>query len=153
MVIDRIEDDTGKAIRFAKVTRDITERREAQVRLEKVQAQLVASQKLEAVGQLSGGIAHDFNKLLMIVLGNLETAERHAVQLTGQSSLLCALAHAKRGAQRAAALTTRLLAFSRRQALDPKALDLTRFHHGHAGFFQRTLGEQIEVEVVGGTGL
>jgi PAS domain S-box-containing protein len=153
VIIDRIDDDMGKPVGFAKVTRDITERREAQVRIEEVQAQLVASQKLEAVGQLSGGIAHDFNNLLMIVLGNLETAERHAVQLTGQSNLLRALAHAKRGAQRAAALTTRLLAFSRRQALNPKALDPTRFITGMQDFLQRTLGEQIEIEVVGGTGL
>jgi PAS domain S-box-containing protein len=153
VVIDRIDDDVGKLIGFAKVTRDITERRQAQLRIEEVQEKLVASQKLEAVGQLSGGIAHDFNNLLMIVLGNLETAERHAVQLTGQGNLLRALAHARRGAQRASALTTRLLAFSRRQALDPKPLDPTRFIAGLQDFLQRTLGEQIEVHVVGGAGL
>jgi PAS domain S-box-containing protein len=153
VVIDRIDDDLGRPCGFAKVTRDITERREAQLRLQDVQTQLAASQKLEAIGQLSGGIAHDFNNLLMIVLGNLETAERHALQLTGQSNLLRSLAHAKRGAQRAAALTTRLLAFSRRQALDPKPIDPTRFVAGMQDFLQRTLGEKIEVEVVGGTGL
>jgi PAS domain S-box-containing protein len=77
VVIDRIKDEAGNLVGFAKVTRDITERKEAQDRLHEVQEKLAAAQKLEAVGQLSGGIAHDFNNLLMIVIGNLETAERH----------------------------------------------------------------------------
>ena len=76
VVIDPIVDDLGNLIGFAKVTRDITERIEAQQKLKETQVQLAASQKLEAVGQLSGGIAHDFNNLLMIVLGNLETLQR-----------------------------------------------------------------------------
>src|SRR4051812_5620063 len=153
VIIDRITDEAGNIVGFAKVTRDVTDRKRAEDELKHVQEQLAASQKLEAVGQLSGGIAHDFNNLLMIVLGNLETAERHAVQLTGQSNLIRALAHAKRGAQRASALTTRLLAFSRRQALDPKPLDPTRFIAGLQDFLQRTIGEQVEIQAVGGAGL
>ena len=78
VVIDRITDEAGELVGFAKVTRDVTERKQAQDELQRVQQQLAASQKLEAVGQLSGGIAHDFNNLLMIVLGNLETAERNS---------------------------------------------------------------------------
>jgi PAS domain S-box-containing protein len=78
VIIDRITDESGNIVGFAKVTRDVTDRKRAEDELKHVQEQLAASQKLEAVGQLSGGIAHDFNNLLMIVIGNLETAERHA---------------------------------------------------------------------------
>ena len=153
VVIDRINDDDGKLVGFAKVTRDITERKEAQDRLKEIQDQLAASQKLEAIGQLSGGIAHDFNNLLMIVIGNLETAERHSRQLSGNANLQRGLAHAKRGAQRAAALTSRLLAFSRRQPLDPKPLNPNNFLNALQDFLQRTLGERIEVQTVGSAGL
>lgn len=152
VVIDRITDESGAIIGFAKVTRDLTERKQAQDELQRVQEQLVASQKLEAVGQLSGGIAHDFNNLLMIVLGNLENAERASRNIAGPN-LHRALANAKRGAQRAAALTSRLLAFSRRQALDPKPIHLNGFLSGLQEFLQRTLGERIEVQTVGGAGL
>ena len=153
VVIDRILDESGEVVGFAKVTRDLTERKKAQDELRHVQEQLVASQKLEAVGQLSGGIAHDFNNLLMIVLGNLENAERHSRHLAGSPNLHRALANAKRGAQRAAALTTRLLAFSRRQALDPKPINLNNFMNGLQEFLQRTLGERVEVQTVGSAGL
>jgi PAS domain S-box-containing protein len=153
VVIDRIDDDGGNLVGFAKVTRDISDRKQAQDQLREVQAQLVASQKLEAVGQLSGGIAHDFNNLLMIVIGNLETAERHSRQLAGNGNLVRALSYAKRGAQRAAALTSRLLAFSRRQALDPRPVNLNNFLNGLQEFLQRTLGERIEVQTVGSAGL
>jgi PAS domain S-box-containing protein len=153
VVIDRIGDDNGNLVGFAKVTRDISDKKEAQDRLKEVQAQLVASQKLEAVGQLSGGIAHDFNNLLMIVIGNLETAERHSRQLAGNANLVRAISYAKRGAQRAAALTSRLLAFSRRQPLNPKALNVNNFLNGLQEFLQRTLGERIEVQTVGSAGL
>ncbi|MBO4225377.1 PAS domain-containing sensor histidine kinase [Bradyrhizobium neotropicale] len=153
VVIDRITDENGELVGFAKVTRDISERKEAQEKLAEIQNQLVASQKLEAVGQLSGGIAHDFNNLLMIVMGNLETAERHLKQVPANSTVQRALAHAKRGAQRAAALTSRLLAFSRRQALDPRPINLNNFLSGLQDFLQRTLGERIDVQTVGSAGL
>ena len=114
---------------------------------------MIASQKLEAVGQLSGGIAHDFDNLMMIVLGNIETAERNSRHLASSKNLQHALANAKRGAQRAAALTSRLLAFSRRQALDPKPINLNNFINGSQEFLQRTLGERIEVQTVESAGL
>ena len=72
VVIDAIRDDDGELIGFAKITRDITERQEAQEKLEKAREALLQSQKMEAIGQLTGGIAHDFNNLLMAVLGSLE---------------------------------------------------------------------------------
>ena len=153
VVIDAIRDDEGRLVGFAKVTRDITERIEHQRRLKETEEQLAASRKLEAIGQLSGGIAHDFNNLLMIVLGNLETVERNVRLLGSQPTLERAIKNAKRGAQRASALTGRLLAFSRRQALDPKPLNVGSFLSGTAEFLQRTLGEQVEIEAVVSAGL
>ncbi len=152
VVIDPIRDSSGKLVGYAKVTRDITEKMEAQQRLKETQQQLAAAQKLEAVGQLSGGIAHDFNNLLMIVLGNLETIQRYVHQ-GSEPALSRAVNNAIRGAQRASTLTNRLLAFSRRQALDPKPLNVNRFLTGLQDFLQRTIGEQVEIETVGGAGL
>jgi PAS domain S-box-containing protein len=154
VVVDPIRDERANLIGFAKVTRDMTERREAQRLLRETQEQLAASQKMEAVGQLSGGIAHDFNNLLMIVLGNLETAQRLAKNSRASNpSLERAIGNAMRGAQRATALTSRLLTFSRRQPLDPKVLEVNRFLTSTADFLQRSLGEAIELQVAGGAGL
>ena len=154
VVIDPIRDEHGELIGFAKVTRDMTERMEVQRQLREVQQKLAMSQKMEAVGQLSGGIAHDFNNLLMIVLGNLETAQRQVKSAAEPNpNLQRAMAGAMRGAQRAAALTSRLLAFSRRQPLDPKPLDVNKFLAGAADFLQRSLGETIDVEGVGAAGV
>jgi len=155
VVIDAICDDSGAIIGFAKVTRDVTERLEAQRLLKETQEQLAATQRMEAIGQLSGGIAHDFNNLLMIVIGNIERAQRGLAMLTGTATanLRRSLDNAMRGAQRATALTHRLLAFSRRQPLSPKQLDLNKFLGGTGEFLQRSLGETIEIEVVGAGGL
>jgi PAS domain S-box-containing protein len=153
VVIDRILDDAGELVGFAKVTRDITERHEVEAKLKAAQEQLAASQKLEAIGQLTGGIAHDFNNLLMIVLGNIETAERHLRSMPQTANLQRVLANAMRGARRAAALTTRLLAFSRRQTLDPKPLNVNNFLTGSVEFLQRALGEQVDIQAVGAAGL
>lgn len=154
-VVDAIRDRDGSVIGFAKVTRDMTQRREAQQALDQVRQQLETSQRLEAIGQLSGGIAHDFNNLLMIVQGNLETAERNLRKITDSNvvNVQRCLANAMRGAQRAATLTHRLLAFSRRQALDPKPVSLSHFISHLVEFLQRTLGEAVEVEAVGAGGL
>jgi CheY-like chemotaxis protein len=110
---------------------------------------------MEAIGQLTGGVAHDFNNLLTIVIGNLETAQRHLGGLAEgvASRLKRSLDSAMRGAQRAATLTQRLLAFSRQQPLDPKPLDLNKFIAAEVEFLQRSLGETIEVEAVGSAGL
>jgi PAS domain S-box-containing protein len=154
VVIDGMRSESGELIGFAKVTRDITERMEAQRTLRQTQDQLAASQRLEAVGQLSGGIAHDFNNLLMIILGNLESAQRAVLALgSGAENIQRWIANAMRGAQRAGTLTHRLLAFSRRQPLDPKVLDLNNYLSGVADFLQRSLGETVEIEVAGAAGL
>jgi PAS domain S-box-containing protein len=153
VVIDAIRGDNGELIGFAKVTRDVTERMEVQRMLRQAQEQLAVSQKMEAIGQLSGGIAHDFNNLLMIVLGNLETIQRRTKDLGGSANIQRALNNAMRGAQRAATLTARLLAFSRRQPLNPRPLDVNKFLSGVVDFLQRSLGELIEIEAVGAAGL
>lgn len=153
VVIDPIYDDSRTLVGFAKVTRDITERMEAQRTLKETQEQLAVAQKMEAVGQLSGGIAHDFNNLMMIVLGNLEAAQRHIKQFSPSGNLQRALNNATRGAQRASALTSRLLAFSRRQPLDPKQIEVNKFVTGAVDFLQRSLGETVQIQGIGAAGL
>ena len=104
------------------------------------------SQKMETVGQLTGGIAHDFNNLLQIVSGNLDILRQ---KIPPQSEQLCRYAdRAIVGASRAATLTQRLLAFSRRQPLAPKPLDVNKLVAGMSELLHRTLGETIEVEAV-----
>jgi PAS domain S-box-containing protein len=155
VIIDPICDSTGKLVGFAKVTRDITERRHAQEMLEQARDRLFQSQKMEAVGQLTGGVAHDFNNLLTIIVGNIDTAKRHVSKLTGgvADQLMRVLTNARTGADRAAVLTQRLLAFSRRQPLAPKPLDVNKFIAAAVDFLQRSLGERIHIEAVGAGGL
>jgi PAS domain S-box-containing protein len=153
-LLNPIRDNVGKLIGFAKITRDVTERRQAQELLEQARARMLQVQKMEAIGQLTGGVAHDFNNLLTVIIGNLQSAERNAASPTPslarqQRSISAAL----QGARRAATLTQRLLAFSRRQPLNPKPLNINRFVSGEVEFLQRSLGETIEIETIGGGGL
>ena len=97
VVIDAIRDDHGELLGYAKITRDITERKEAEQKLEEARAALLQSQKLEAIGQLTGGIAHDFNNLLMAVLGSLELLRK---RLPHDPKLKALLDNAVQGAQR-----------------------------------------------------
>jgi PAS domain S-box-containing protein len=155
IVVEAIRDAAGRLVGYAKITRDVTAQREAQEQLERAREQLLQAGKMEAIGQLTGGVAHDFNNLLTIIIGNLAIAEREieAFESGPASRLRRSLASAERGAQRATMLTQRLLAFSRRQLLDPRPLDLNKLIVAEADFMQRTLGESIEVEAVGGGGL
>lgn len=113
------------------------------------------SQKMEAVGQLTGGVAHDFNNLLTIIIGNLEIADRTLRSWNdgARDRLTRVIASASGGAQRAATLTHRLLAFARRQPLDPKPTNVNQLLGGMSDFFKRTLGENIDLEIVGGAGI
>ena len=113
------------------------------------------SQKMEAIGQLTGGVAHDFNNLLTIISGNLEIAERSLQNWSDatRERLTRVIANAANGAQRAAMLTQRLLAFARRQPLDPRPIGVNQLLGGMSDFFKRTLGENIDLEFVGGAGL
>jgi PAS domain S-box-containing protein len=121
VIIDPIRDDDGKLIGFAKITRDITERREAQIAFERLQKQLAESQKMDALGQLTGGVAHDFNNLLMIVTGNIHALKKIAAQDPKAARAAQAIEIA---AQRGAALTRQLLTFSRRQSVKPETIDI-----------------------------
>ena len=121
------------------------------VRHKETEDRLRQAQKMETVGQLTGGVAHDFNNLLQIVTGNLEILLRN---LPGaQPRLKRSAENAMRGAQRAVTLTQRLLAFSRRQPLAPKSIDVNRLVTGMSELLHRTLGETIEIETVLATGL
>jgi len=144
VLINPILDPSGALIGFAKVTRDMSERRA-------MEEQLHQSQKMEAIGQLTGGVAHDFNNLLTVILGNLETLSRHLPPDDGR--LRRAVDNANRGAQRAATLTQQLLAFSRRQPLNPKPTDMNRLVTGMSDLLRRTLSENIAIETVLGGGL
>ena len=114
--------EDGKLVGFAKITRDITERREAQLKLEQMQQQLAESQKLDALGQLTGGVAHDFNNLLMIISGSLHTLKKgDRTTIRGVRGRISAIEAAT---QRGAALTSQLLTFARRQSVNPQAIDV-----------------------------
>ena len=144
VVIDPIRGEHGEVIGFAKVTRDVTERVEAQRQLEEAREALFQSQKMEALGQLTGGIAHDFNNLLMAVLGSLELLRKRLPFDPAYSTLL---ENAIQGAQRGATLTQRMLAFARRQALKLEAVDVTALIRGMGGFLQRSIGPTYRLEV------
>jgi signal transduction histidine kinase/CheY-like chemotaxis protein len=120
-------------------------------RREAAEEALRQSHKMEAVGQLTGGIAHDFNNLLTVVLGNLELAKRHLASNADRATQ--GIDNALAGAKRAAALTQRLLAFSRRQPLEPRPVDINRLVAGTSDLLGRTLGESIAIETVLAAGL
>jgi signal transduction histidine kinase len=113
---------------------------------ERAEDALRQAQKMEAVGQLTGGIAHDFNNLLTVILGGLERIQRSISQ--DDKRLLRAAELAIHGAKRAATLTHQLLAFSRRQPLDPKPTDVNRLVSETSTLLHRTLGEMVELEGV-----
>ncbi|KQY27307.1 hypothetical protein ASD21_14760 [Caulobacter sp. Root1455] len=117
---------------------------------ERAEAQLRQAQKMEALGQLTGGVAHDFNNMLAIIVGNLDMLIR---RLAGQEKLLSLAENALSGANRAAALTKGLLAFSRQQPLDPKPTDVNKCVADMSELLRRALGENIAVETVLAGGL
>ena len=117
----------------------------------RAEEQLRQSQKMEAVGRLTGGVAHDFNNLLTVVTGNLDLALRRIPDGDGRLQKL--VSNALEGAGRAAALTHRLLAFSRQQPLEPVALDVNRLVAGMSDLLLRTLGEDVMIETVLAGGL
>jgi len=113
---------------------------------ENAEAALRQVQKMEAMGQLTGGIAHDFNNLLQVIIGNLEVLQRRNLVANDDAKRM--VASAVRGAERASTLTQRLLAFARRQPLNPKALDVNKLVNGMSELLHRTLGESITIETV-----
>jgi len=144
-VVDRgfvIRDASGKAIRMLGSMQDVTERIELEQRLR-------MSQKLEAVGHLTGGVAHDFNNLLTVILGNAEMLAELSTDDKLRSMAEMTLSAAQRGAE----LTNRLLAFARRQPLNPKPTDLNQLMEAMRALIRRTLPENIELELVPAPGL
>jgi PAS domain S-box-containing protein len=120
VVIDPIHED-GRHVGFAKITRDITERRDAQLKLEQMHKQLAESQKFDALGQLTGGVAHDFNNLLMIISGSLHTLKK---AVGDDAKCQRALSAIEAATKRGASLTSQLLTFARRQSVNPQAIDV-----------------------------
>jgi PAS domain S-box-containing protein len=132
--------------------RDVTVEHEAREELEQTQEALRQSQKMEAVGQLTGGIAHDFNNLLAAISGSLELLDSR-VQQGRFEGLDRYITMGQEATRRAAVLTQRLLAFSRRQTLDPRALDANRLLANISDLVQRSVGPNVNVEVVQAGGL
>ena len=142
VVIDPIRGDHGELVGFAKITRDITERRDAQQALEETRARSIQSQKMEAIGQLTGGVAHDFNNLLAVVLGNLNLARK---RLPADTKLRQLIDNSIQAAERGAILTKRMLAFARKQELSTKPVDVPDLIRGMADLLQRSIGSNIPV--------
>ncbi|WP_152047372.1 PAS domain S-box protein [Aureimonas psammosilenae] len=147
-----LHDRLGRFVGAFQYAVDVSDRLRDQARLADAEEQLRQAQKMEAVGQLTGGIAHDFNNLLAGISGSLEIIERRLS--SGRTEGLERFINgAQTSARRAAALTQRLLAFSRRQTLDPKPTDVNRLVFGMEDLIRRTVGPAIKVEVVGAGGL
>jgi PAS domain S-box-containing protein len=142
VVIDPIRDDEGRVVSFAKITRDITSQHAAQRALEQTREALFQSQKLDAIGQLTGGVAHDFNNLLMVVMSSLSLVKR---RLPDDAKLQQLIDNALNATRRGAALTQRMLAFARRQDLQPSTVQLPALLHGMADLLVRSLGPMVQM--------
>jgi len=144
VVIDPIRDENGVLIGFAKITRDISERKKTEEALEKTREALVQAQKMEAIGHLTGGIAHDFNNLLMAIQGSLELLKRRLS--TDDPKITQFLNNAMQGANRGTALTQRMLAFARRQELKLSALDVSEAVVGMTSLLQSSLSPSVSID-------
>ena len=144
VVIDVIRDDEGEPAGFAKITRDMTEKREAQLRLDESREQLSRSQKMEALGQLTGGLAHDFNNLLTAILGAADLALRN---LGDEERLKRMLDGIRNSAQRGASITKQLLAFARAQPLEMKTIDLRSFLQDVKTLLRPSVRSNIELVI------
>ncbi|MCG5075387.1 PAS domain S-box protein [Paraburkholderia tagetis] len=143
VVIDAIRDEHGKLVGYAKITRDVTERKAAQEQLEHARAALLQAQKMEAIGKLTGGVAHNFNNVLQVLRGNLELLERrHGHDPASRERLSKAIGAVEHGAN----LASQLLAFGRRQALQPRVVNLANMLRNMEDMLRRALGELTEVE-------
>src|SRR6201992_481938 len=150
VVIDAIREEEANLVGFAKVTRDITERREAEAALQAAHATMSRSQKLEAIGQLTGGVAHDFNNLLQVIGGNLHLLHK---DIAGNPRAEMRVQSALAGVARGAKLASPLLAFARRQPLEPRVVNVGRLIKGMDEMLRRALGGEIDVETVVAGGL
>ncbi|KQU54579.1 histidine kinase [Bosea sp. Leaf344] len=142
VVIDAIHDENDEVIGFAKITRDMTERREADAALMAAREALYQSQKMEALGQLTGGIAHDFNNLLNAVVGSLELLRKQL----GDERQRRLIDNAMAGARRGMTLTQRMLAFARKQDLQTAPVDVDALVTGMTDLIARSLGPAVALQ-------
>ncbi|WP_194726791.1 hybrid sensor histidine kinase/response regulator [Noviherbaspirillum malthae] len=139
VIIDAIRDDDGTLIGFAKITRDITEKKEATEALERANAALFQAQKMEAIGQLTGGIAHDFNNLLSVLSNGLEI-----LPVDNQNALSVKIMESmRRAVERGATLTQQLLSFARQQPLNPEKYNLNTLINGFESVLRRAGNSSI----------
>ena len=144
VVIDPIHDDTGRLLGFAKVTRDVTERRRTQDEIDRAREALVQAQKMEAIGRLTGGVAHDFNNLLTVIRASADYLRRPNLTEAKRAQYVEAIAST---ADRAAVLTSQLLAFARRQPLQPEVFDIGERLRGLGQIVSSTLGATVGFEL------
>jgi PAS domain S-box-containing protein len=143
VVVDAIRDETGKLLGFAKVTRDITERKQAAEALERANAALFQLQKMEAIGQLTGGVAHDFNNLLSVISSSVEVLATR-IQNYADKKVLDAV---RRAVERGALMTQQLLSFARQQPLMVENYDLNAVINGFEPVLRRAGNSAIEMEI------
>ena len=140
--VSLIKNISGQPLGFRGIVRDITERKRAEQEMEVLQEQLRQSQKMEAIGRLAGGIAHDFNNLLTVIKGYSQLS---LVEIKEGDPLKLNIEEIRRAADRAADLTRQLLAFSRRQIMEMKVLDLNDLLKNLDKMLRRVIGEDIEL--------
>ena len=151
MTFRPLHGDGGVRIGCYQFATNVTERMREQTTLAEAQEALRQSQKMEAVGQLTGGLAHDFNNLVTGISGSLELLQTR-IRQGRLAEIDRYVTAAQAAAQRAAALTHRLLAFSRRQTLDPRPIDVARLVAGLQEMISRTVGPEISIEVTSESG-
>lgn len=143
VVIDPIRDPNGVLLGYAKITRDLTERRAAQKALDEARDAIVQTQKMDAIGKLTGGVAHDFNNLLAVIVGSLDLARQ---RLATGGDIGRYLDNAMTAADRGATLTQRMLAFARKQELKLQGVDCVALVRGMAELLRTTLGAAASIE-------
>ncbi|WP_144638614.1 PAS domain-containing sensor histidine kinase [Bordetella genomosp. 13] len=142
VVIDPIRDEAGQLIGYAKVTRDVTEKRQAEEEVQRARDELHHAQKIEAIGRLTGGVAHDFNNLLTVIRSSAELLRRPTITDDKRTRYLNAIVET---AERAARLTRQLLAFARRQPLEPEYFDVRERIEGMRQLINTTVGATVKV--------
>jgi PAS domain S-box-containing protein len=142
VVVDAIRDEEGKHVGFAKITRDITERRNAQLALQEAQTQRAHAQKMDALGQLTGGVAHDFNNLLMVVSGHIRTLKN---AVAGEAKAVRAAEAIELAAQRGETLTRQLLTFARRQTVNPVVIDVSERVEAFRAILASSIGASAQL--------
>ncbi|MBI1180317.1 MAG: PAS domain S-box protein [Alphaproteobacteria bacterium] len=150
VAVEPVRDAAGTLLGFAKITQDISERLRASDLLEEARSKAAQSQRLEAIGKLTGGIAHDFNNHLQVIVSNLEFI---GDRVGGDAELSQRVHSATTAAEHSASLTRRLLAFARRQPLQPRVVNLSKSIQGMAELLRQSLGEKVELESLVSGGL